>query len=883
MLLLAGLVAVWSVVWFGVNAQHEVGPGLLLWLSQPVSALLGAVAYWRLGYLPGIGAAATRFWRALALTGLVVAVGTVTATVDAIGGPGPPRQRMGQLTLGIFGLAVLVVIWAMLRLPFATTSLRMRVALWLDISTVVLTAAVFIWQFSTRPQLNGEIRTGTPLLSGLVVMVVGLVAVFALIKVTMSGSRTVDAGALRLLALGMALGCLGGAPFLLPQNKPYLVANQYTIPVVFFVGVWAAHRQRNALLRPPPERPSTDRRRTFSALPYSSVAATNALLLWLVARRDFDSLEAVAGCAVVLMAIVTVRQVLAFHENGVLLSLVKNQERRFRSLVQNSSDVTVIVDRDGAVTYLSPAAERVLGLDVALWTGQGGLLGVHPDDRTVMSSRIAEISTIPNATASYHVRLAHQDGSWRWAEIISANLIDEPSVAGIVSNVRDVTETRRFQDRLRHEATHDALTGLANRVLFRERLDAALAAGPAVEVTVALIDLDDFKTVNDTLGHGVGDELLRIAAQRLQGSLQPADVVARLGGDEFAVVLQGMTVEQVDTAIQRVIAAFAAPVSLDGHDLTLHGSIGLSINRDDADASELLRRADVAMYAAKRRADGRHVRFISGMQTENVADNSLAEDLHTALATDQLRLVYQPVMTLVGRELTAVEALVRWHHPQRGELQPDQFIPVAEKTGLIVPLGAWVLQEACRQLADWRDRYPVGAPIAVNVNVSVRQLTEPGFCDLVLATLADTGIDAQSLVLEITESIPLSAGLPVESLQRLRSSGVQVSLDDFGTGRSSLSVLQICPVDEIKLDRSFVTSQVLAGTPDVAAAVAQLANALGLRIVAEGVETAEQADRLQQLGYLLAQGYHLAHPMSPEQISAMAEATGTSTTAPIPD
>jgi diguanylate cyclase (GGDEF)-like protein len=428
--------------------------------------------------------------------------------------------------------------------------------------------------------------------------------------------------------------------------------------------------------------------------------------------------------------------------------------------------------------------------------------------------------------------------------------------------------------RLHHGATHDALTQLPNRTLFAERLQAALSIDNSGRpLSVALIDLDDFKLVNDGLGHAVGDSLLIEIGKRLASAVCQHDTVARLGGDEFVVVLDGTDPVGADIAVSRLLSALSVPVVADGHELLISASIGVADGRSGADAAELLRQADVAMYAAKKQGGAGHLHYLAGM-TGGPADNAhLGAELRQALAAgDQLHLVYQPIVTLDGGRLSGVEALVRWRHPDRGEIGPAGFIPVAERTGLVVPLGRWVLREACRQAAEWTAVHGIATPM-MNVNVSARELREIDFPDFVADVLAETGLAPGRLVLEITETTVFALGASVVNLHALRRMGTRIALDDFGTGQSTLTLLQDCPVDELKLDRSF--AQFEAGEHNtMAVAVIHLAQALGLGVVAEGVETYQQAERLRLLSYPVAQGFCFGRPMPASELGAILDGGG---------
>ncbi|GAA0276258.1 bifunctional diguanylate cyclase/phosphodiesterase [Cryptosporangium japonicum] len=431
--------------------------------------------------------------------------------------------------------------------------------------------------------------------------------------------------------------------------------------------------------------------------------------------------------------------------------------------------------------------------------------------------------------------------------VVLTALVGARQWVGSRENGRLLGQLRSSENRLSHQANHDGLTGLANRTLFVSRLEESLGPG----VAVALLDLDDFKQINDRLGHGAGDTLLVAAAARVQSAVGPSDTVARLGGDEFAVLLRGPVGDRLD----RILAALAAPLLVDGDELRIRASIGLAEGWAGATSSELIRRADVAMYAAKARRDGSWARFVPALDAPAADQARLAAGLRDGLGRGDFRVLYQPIVALPSRRITGVEALLRWHDPERGVIPPDQFIPVAERSGLIVPLGRWVLREACREASAWPGVY-------VCVNVSPRQLDEPDFVTDVAAALADSGLPATCLVLEVTETAVFNGGPAVDALNLLREMGVRIALDDFGTGQSSLGLLLTCPVDVLKVDKSFVDGVTEPGERSVIVEfLSQVASGLSLDTVAEGVETAEQAERLHELGYRKAQGYLFSKPV----------------------
>ncbi|MEV6843132.1 bifunctional diguanylate cyclase/phosphodiesterase [Actinoplanes sp. NPDC051411] len=454
--------------------------------------------------------------------------------------------------------------------------------------------------------------------------------------------------------------------------------------------------------------------------------------------------------------------------------------------------------------------------------------------------------------------------------VLIAFLVVSRQLLGLRENRRLADSMRTQQAELEKLAMTDPLTGLANRTRFGSVLSERLDSHQPV--TVLLIDIDDFKMINDTMGPALGDQLLYQVAQRLRNNSAVRELPARLGGDEFAVLLSLDEAADAEDAAARIQQALAEPFTVGEHHLLANASVGVAIAGPGDGADEVLRNADIAMYAAKEAGKAAWVRFEPRMRQEVVNHARLGSELHNAIIRHELFLLYQPVFDIVTGRLHGVEALVRWRHPVRGLVSPGDFIPVAERSGLIVPLGAWVLREACSQLAFWKGEHGDGAIEAINVNVAVRQLREPGFVDDVAAVLSETGLLPRNLVLEVTESSVADGRQVRETLQALHEMGVRLALDDFGTGHSSLSLLRAFPVDVLKLDKSFVDG--IADGEDrgrlaVAAAVAQLAEYLQLSAVAEGIESEAQLDRLRDMGYRLGQGFFMARPLPAGEAGAL--------------
>jgi diguanylate cyclase (GGDEF)-like protein/PAS domain S-box-containing protein len=550
-------------------------------------------------------------------------------------------------------------------------------------------------------------------------------------------------------------------------------------------------------------------------------------------------------------------------------------EARFASLVQHSSDLITVLAPDATVAYQSPAIERVLG-----WTAEE-ILGrpiqdlVDPAEASRLLRMIADGGGTPGSGAAAHeCTLAHKDGSTRQFEILVTNLLEDEHVNGFVLNSRDVSERKAFERQLAHQAFHDPVTGLPNRALFVERVRHALARGrrEGRGLGVVFLDLDDFKTINDSLGHAAGDEVLTEVAQRLALSIRASDTAARFGGDEFAVLLEDIegVQEAADTA-ERILEAIAGPLTAGHKELVVHASLGIAIagGEEGGDADALIRDADAAMYIAKRDGKGGYRLFEPEMHEGVLARLELRTDLQRAIASDQLELYYQPVIRLEDGSISGVEALLRWNHPERGLIAPDQFIPLAEDTGLIVPIGRWVLREGCRQGRRLLETLPGDRPVSLAINVSLKQLQHSDIVADVRDALEDSGLPPERLTLEITESVLMAdTDVAVERLAELKALGLRLALDDFGTGYSSLSYLSRFPVDVLKMDRSFLREDASPQQTDLATAVVALGSTLSLEVVAEGIELPEQWATLRDLGCGLGQGFFFARPMNAEAAHA---------------
>jgi diguanylate cyclase (GGDEF)-like protein/PAS domain S-box-containing protein len=608
-----------------------------------------------------------------------------------------------------------------------------------------------------------------------------------------------------------------------------------------------------------------------------------------------------AGIHGLFIAGMSVAGIVAWRLNESLMDVTTGQQEALRtsaselretlSLLNATLDATadgiLVVDLEGQIASVN----RRFG---EIWSIPEEVLGTRDDaaaleyamgqlaDPEGFLAKVTELYAHP--TVESYDTVAFKDG--RVIERFSKPQLVGGEVVGRVWSFRDVTQRTQLEDELAHQAFHDALTGLANQALFRDRVDHALAriSRSSGRLAVMYLDLDNFKTVNDSLGHIAGDELLVSVTARLGRALRTGDTAARLGGDEFALLLEDTSLDDAVLVAERVITLLAEPFTVAGKELFASASIGIALDERGIPRDQLLRNADLAMYTAKGRGKNRFEVYEPEMHSHAVDRLELEAELRRALERDELCLHYQPIVDISSRAVTGVEALVRWQHPERGLLAPDTFIPVAEDTGLIEPLGRFVLRTACEQTMRWHRDHPGLVGLSVSVNVSPRQLRDPQIVDDVAEALAATQLPPACLTLEITESAMMrDAEVALVHLTALRDLGVRLAVDDFGTGYSSLSYLQRFPIDILKIDRSFVKSMD-QGPEDsaLARAIVRLAQTLRLVAVAEGVETTAQADLLLQLGCPLAQGFLYSKPEPPAALRELLLAAERRSTALAP-
>jgi diguanylate cyclase (GGDEF)-like protein/PAS domain S-box-containing protein len=636
------------------------------------------------------------------------------------------------------------------------------------------------------------------------------------------------------------------------------------------LGAAALHPSMRTLSAPDQQgRTARLSRGRLAALAGGALMAPGALALQDLQGQPID-VPVIAGASVLLFVLTLVRmaslagEMAAQAERGRLLD-------RLGAVIDASPVAIVELDPQSRVRLWNPAAERIYG-----WRREEVLGQPHPASTQAGWPPVYAAERRGEPVARLELRQHHKDGTPIEVELSTAPLwtpTGEP--AGMIAVAADITGRKRLEKQLRHQAFHDPLTGLPNRALFHDRLEHALAriARHGGLLGVLLLDLDGFKTVNDSLGHAAGDELLGVVAKRLRAAVRPSDTVARLGGDEFVVLVEDAShAGEADAVAERLLATLAEPVTLAGRDtpISAGASVGIVTTNGSAPGGDLLRDADIAMYLAKGQGGGWR-RFEPTMRAAAVQRIELEADLRRAVQHGEFTLRYQPIVELDSGRLSGVEALVRWQHPTRGLLAPGSFIPLAEETGLLLPIGRWVLRHACQQVRAWQATIPGHRQLGISVNLSAVELAQPNLVAEVAQALAEAGLQAQHLTLELTESLLVDdTDTTVAKLNALKALGVQLAIDDFGTGYSSLAYLRRLPIDILKIDKVFVDA--VANDTEASAlaqAIIKLAATLRLTPVAEGIEHADQLQRLRELRCHYGQGYHFAKPLDEHQLTAL--------------
>jgi diguanylate cyclase (GGDEF)-like protein/PAS domain S-box-containing protein len=739
----------------------------------------------------------------------------------------------------------------------------------IDVVAVFIAGMMIVWELAVAATLADEsLAVGIRVLWGSYpVMDVALLALV-----------------LRLIMRDRSLTTLlvgGGVGLWLAADAAYLaIADADSYSVLLDAGwLWGAMLMALAVLHGPRTEPHAEVRRRDATIDEVGLGRILVALLPLLVPglielngflrgQDPDARVTIIG-TVVLVALAFLRMARLAWSARWAREALASQKRYASALAANSSDAVVVVDPDLRMVDNFPRLAALVGHPGRDIRGFDLLTLVVPDDLEEARAAVRRSFAAPGQVFDVELRISHGDGRQIWLAARVVNLLTDPDVRGVVVNLHDITDRKRAQEELSHQAFHDALTGLANRALFRDRLDHALErnARTGIDPAVIFLDLDGFKNVNDSLGHDTGDELLREIAVRLSAAVRRGDTVGRLGGDEFAVLIEqsNRPMDEATAVADRLLQAVRDPVQLGEQRITISASLGIAIGDELSDSNSLLRDADVAMYQSKATGRNKWTAYNQGMRTAALERLELETSMHVALERNEFRLVYQPVVKLESERVVGFEALVRWEHPTYGLLAPDRFIPLAEENGLIVPIGRWILLEATKTAARWQRMFHLDRRLTMAVNLSARQLAAADLVSDVTHALTASGLDPDSLVLEMTETVLVQdAAAAAARLRELRQLGVRLAIDDFGTGYSSLSYLRQFPVDILKIDRAFInTITEREAIPAIVRGLLDLGRTLELETVAEGVELDFQRNSLRDERCDLAQGFLFARPMSP--------------------
>jgi len=751
----------------------------------------------------------------------------------------------------------------------------------IDALIFTLALATLLWVYLIAPYVDA---TTLPLLRRLTSIAYPAmdIVVLAIVARAVAGSRRREPAFAFLLAGAAALLLGDGIYSVTMLEGGYSIAGVMACGwAVFYIllGTAALHPSMRLLSEPAP---ATEVRLTRARLALMACASFTVPLLIVFRGALGESIEIyeLVGASALMFALVLARMatIMHRHEEVTEREAELRSQARLSSLIRNSSDVICIVGRDARVHFMSPSVRRMFGRAPEELVDRELFEIIHPKEGPRVLAFIAAVASQSGgrpASAEFRVRNAQK--LWRDVEALGTNLLDDDQIEGIVLNIRDISERKAFEAELEHQAFHDTLTGLPNRALFRNRVEHALASQRrnGRRVTVLFLDVDDFKVVNDSLGHAAGDEVLQEVGRRIDDCMRPVDTAARLGGDEFAILIHEAESElQAVEIAQRLMATLSSSVTLDGRAVSVATSVGIAFSDQGAasarDAEELLRNADAAMYMAKDSGKGQYRIFEPEMHAAALARLELKADLQRALEAGEFTLRYQPIMDLERGDMAGMEALVRWEHPERGTVPPLEFVPLLEDTGLIVQVGHHVLREACAWAAEIQRECPRDPPLSMAVNVSVAQLQRAEFIDEVRDALAESAIVPSSLTLELTESVMMQdMELSLLRLNALREVGVQLAIDDFGTGYSSLNYVRQFPVDVLKIDRSFLADRNPEVT-ELTAAIVQVARIFNLKAVAEGIESTGQLEQLRGIHCDFGQGFHFAQPLSAQEILELA-------------
>ena len=819
-----------GAIWVGIAAHQP--RRVLAWVLMAVSLGLLAVSQlvWARLFFGGSETfpSASDAFHLISAILLVVALGMLGQDSS------PDEDSLGPIETAIVGIAVGLGVWLAVVEPYlADRGLAFGDRVWAVLVPLINALALAI-AFRTAAQNRFRVPATTLLAIGVGLLLLSDVARgIAELRGSLGAGGFIAALA---IAPPMIIGAAALDPTMTHRNRP-----QETAPLL-----------------------------GFGRVVWLSVAALTPLTVLLtlsvtgLGTRATRTIAAACAVVVVVLALTRMWRLVATVRK---LTERKGQDR-LAAMVEHSSDVVLLVDAKGVMNYASPGLASTLGHRPSDWTGRSLVDLVASDDRDAAAAELRHAVALPQGEmVKFEASLVRVDGQRRRMEATIANLLGGDAVDGLVATFRDVTEQRNLERQLSHRAFHDELTGLANRALFLDRMDHALRVTRPEDdpVVVLFVDLDDFKSVNDALGHGVGDQMLRSIADRIRQVAGTGDTPARLGGDEFALLLEdrGGVDRALDVA-EGLLEALRQPVSLAGYDFAVLASVGVAVSTPGMTTAGLLRDADIAMYEAKRAGKSQIKIFDPAMRLTATRHLEFRSDLGSAIERDQLRLVFQPMVDLRSHRVIGAESLLRWEHPTRGPIAPSEFIPIAERAGLILPIGMWVIDESIKAAAQWQGR----GPQRVSVNVSAFQVRSPEFVEQVRHSLETHQLDPSLVVLEITETMLVAEiESAADNLAPLRELGVLIAIDDFGTGYCSLSYLQQFPVDIVKIDRQFIDE--LDEHPrgmSLAKMILQLTAGLEVVSVAEGIERPAQLRALQELGCDIGQGYLLSAPLEADEL-----------------
>lgn len=837
-----------------------------------------ATLAWRTSRHPNISSRAAFGWFFIALANISFSLGSILwLYYENILGeqPFPSLADAGYLPFYPLMLAGLLLLVEKMR------SAEERLNFSLDASVIVIGGGMVVWYFLLGPIARaGDDDTLKTALSlaypvGDLVLLLGISSL--LLRRAEFGSR----GPVNFLMTGMAINFAYDFIFSY-QNLAGTYEGSSAIEALFSVPcvplMLAAHvyyvKASDELFEPAPSPHTVSR---FFWVPYLAIAAVFFVLIKVAVDGDNSHMVELIIVSAVVATLVIFRQFMFVRENTKANSALTEMQERIQGIYSASTDAIGLADFGGTITEVNDSFVLLTGYRRDEIVGTMNYLEFVPDDY-LERSVTPEMAVEGRRPIEYERELVRKDGTARnvTTTLFAVNGSDGvPAAMAVV--IRDITDRRQLERQLTHQALHDPLTGLANRVLLSERVTAALSRARRMrsQIAVMFLDLDNFKTVNDTLGHAAGDSLLNTVAERLRSCLRLSDTPARLGGDEFAILIEDIVNPGEELRVaDRILTAIRTPVEINGKQAFVGASIGIALSSPSVVKPEdLLRNADVAMYTAKKEGKNRYSVYEDSMHAAVLRRAELEAEIRSAIGKSEFQLFYQPIIDLSSRAIVAVETLLRWNHPRGVLIGPAEFIPIAEEANLIGQLGQWVLENACSDAARWQEKYCPADPFAVSVNISGRQFMDAAFLTTVEAAYTAAGLPPEKLILEITESTMLiNTEATIEKLKLIRGLGVRLAVDDFGTGYSSLSYLNRFPVDILKIDRSFV-EKIDEGEQAAAMtrAVVSMSETLHLTTIAEGIETPDQAERLRELGCTWGQGYYFAKPLAADEMEMFLE------------